>query len=160
MWCTWWVGAVGVRWWGGWVAACTTALSWLAATAVAQAGYPCTAPTSSGIWNQASNALLCRSVCPFYPPSCTSIRAGRHRHTALPARLHYLPAPPACLPACLPYLPSFSACLPSFLSPQDIKSANILLTATGTAKLADVGFAKQKQNTFLSDVPLVGTFAW
>ena len=36
----------------------------------------------------------------------------------------------------------------------------MLLTAGGTAKLADVGFSKQKTHTYLSDVPLVGTFAW
>ncbi|KAI7838770.1 hypothetical protein COHA_007387 [Chlorella ohadii] len=42
----------------------------------------------------------------------------------------------------------------------DIKSPNILLTASGTAKLADVGFSKTKPNTYLSTVSLVGTFAW
>ena len=38
-----------------------------------------------------------------------------------------------------------------------VKSPNILLTASGTAKLADVGFSKSKPNTFLSTVSLVGT---
>jgi hypothetical protein len=36
----------------------------------------------------------------------------------------------------------------------------VLLTAGGTAKLADVAFSRELQGTFLSDLPLVGTFAW
>lgn len=43
---------------------------------------------------------------------------------------------------------------------QDVKSSNVLLTASGTAKLADVAFSRQLEHTFLSDLPLVGTFAW
>ncbi|KAI7845918.1 hypothetical protein COHA_000464 [Chlorella ohadii] len=42
----------------------------------------------------------------------------------------------------------------------DVKSANVLLTAAGEARLADVGFSKQKLNTFLSDIQLTGTLAW
>jgi serine/threonine protein kinase len=43
----------------------------------------------------------------------------------------------------------------------DIKSPNILLTGVGTAKLTDVGLSKNRGvGTFLSDLPLVGTFAW
>ena len=30
----------------------------------------------------------------------------------------------------------------------------------GTAKLADVGLARLQKGTYLSDVPLIGTFAW
>ena len=44
--------------------------------------------------------------------------------------------------------------------PQDIKSSNVLLTASGTAKLGDVAFSRVQHNTYLSDLPLVGTFAW
>lgn len=43
----------------------------------------------------------------------------------------------------------------------DIKSSNVLLTASGTAKLADVGFARVQTSTFLSNLDtIVGTFAW
>ncbi|PSC73546.1 Serine threonine-kinase CTR1 [Micractinium conductrix] len=42
----------------------------------------------------------------------------------------------------------------------DIKSSNVLLTASGTAKLGDVAFSRVQHNTYLSDLPLVGTFAW
>ena len=57
---------------------------------------------------------------------------------------HVLRRPP---PAC-----------PLLLLPQ--KSSNVLLTAGGAAKLADVAFSRELQGTFLSDLPLVGTFAW
>ena len=40
------------------------------------------------------------------------------------------------------------------------KSSNVLLTAGGSAKLSDLGLARLIQSTFLSDLPLVGTFAW
>ena len=30
----------------------------------------------------------------------------------------------------------------------------------GTAKLADVGLSRLQTGTYLSDVPLIGTFAW
>ena len=43
---------------------------------------------------------------------------------------------------------------------QDIKSSNVLLTANGAVRLADVAFSRLQTHTFLSDVPLVGTFAW
>jgi serine/threonine protein kinase len=42
----------------------------------------------------------------------------------------------------------------------DVKSNNVLLTSGGTAKLADVGLARLQTGTYLSDVPLIGTFAW
>ncbi|KAL4418721.1 hypothetical protein ABPG77_008592 [Micractinium sp. CCAP 211/92] len=42
----------------------------------------------------------------------------------------------------------------------DVKSSNILLTASGTAKLGDVGLARILHSTYLSELPLVGTFAW
>ncbi|KAL4421641.1 hypothetical protein ABPG75_010932 [Micractinium tetrahymenae] len=42
----------------------------------------------------------------------------------------------------------------------DIKSSNVLLTGMGVAKLADVGLARLQTGTFLSDLPLTGTFAW
>ncbi|KAL4434077.1 hypothetical protein ABPG75_000518 [Micractinium tetrahymenae] len=42
----------------------------------------------------------------------------------------------------------------------DIKSSNVLLTASGTAKLADVAFSRLLERSCLSNVPLVGTFAW
>lgn len=38
--------------------------------------------------------------------------------------------------------------------------AAVLLTASGTAKLADVAFSRALDHTFLSDLPLIGTFAW
>lgn len=46
---------------------------------------------------------------------------------------------------------------PPACAPPAVKSPNILLTASGTAKLADVGFSKTKPNTYLSTVSLVGT---
>ena len=43
----------------------------------------------------------------------------------------------------------------------DVKSPNILLTGVGSAKLSDVGLSRTRgPGTFLSDLPLVGTFAW
>ena len=36
----------------------------------------------------------------------------------------------------------------------------MLLTDRGAAKLADVGVSRLQTKTFLSDLPLVGTFAW
>ncbi|KAL4452702.1 hypothetical protein ABPG75_008364 [Micractinium tetrahymenae] len=42
----------------------------------------------------------------------------------------------------------------------DVKSSNILLTASGAAKLGDVGLARMLHSTYLSELPLVGTFAW
>ncbi|PRW33966.1 serine threonine- kinase receptor R831 [Chlorella sorokiniana] len=43
----------------------------------------------------------------------------------------------------------------------DIKSSNVLLTGTGTAKLADVGLARMQTRTFLTGLPhMVGTFSW
>jgi hypothetical protein len=53
-------------------------------------------------------------------------------------------------------VPSPACPLP--LLPQ--KSSNVLLTAGGTAKVADVAFSRELRGTFLSDLPLVGTFAW
>ena len=44
--------------------------------------------------------------------------------------------------------------------PQDIKAGNVLLTDRGVAKLADVGTSRLQTHTFLSELPLVGTFAW
>lgn len=38
-----------------------------------------------------------------------------------------------------------------------VKSPNILLTASGTAKLADCGFSKTKHDSVLSSVSSVGT---
>lgn len=43
----------------------------------------------------------------------------------------------------------------------DLKSANVLLTGTGTAKVADVGVARLRHATYLSELPTaVGTFSW
>ncbi|PSC73227.1 serine threonine-kinase [Micractinium conductrix] len=44
----------------------------------------------------------------------------------------------------------------------DIKSSNVLLTGSGTAKLADVGLARLQQNTHISgmETKAVGTFSW
>jgi serine/threonine protein kinase len=42
----------------------------------------------------------------------------------------------------------------------DIKSSNVLLSASGTAKIADVGLSRQQTKTVLSDLSMIGTFAW
>ncbi|KAL4855424.1 Mitogen-activated protein kinase kinase kinase 9 [Chlorella vulgaris] len=42
----------------------------------------------------------------------------------------------------------------------DVKSCNVLLSASGTAKLADVGLSRLQTKTVLSDLSLIGTFAW
>ena len=42
----------------------------------------------------------------------------------------------------------------------DVKSPNVLLGRTFTAKLADVGLAKFMQKDYLSAAKSVGTFAW
>ncbi|PRW59527.1 Serine threonine- kinase CTR1 [Chlorella sorokiniana] len=43
----------------------------------------------------------------------------------------------------------------------DIKSSNVLLTATGSAKLADVGVSRMQTRTYLSEtIGVVGTWAW
>lgn len=43
---------------------------------------------------------------------------------------------------------------------QDLKSANVLLTREGTAKISDVGFANILSNTHLSNNAAAFTFAW
>ncbi|PRW33664.1 serine threonine- kinase receptor R831 [Chlorella sorokiniana] len=42
----------------------------------------------------------------------------------------------------------------------DVKSSNVLLTASGAAKLGDVGLSKRQNRTYLSDVAAIGTFDW
>lgn len=49
---------------------------------------------------------------------------------------------------------AFSSCQ------QDVKAGNVLLTDRGVGKLADVGTSRLQTHTFLSELPLVGTFAW
>ena len=56
-----------------------------------------------------------------------------------------------CAATLPPYRPTPTTCC------RAVKSPNILLTATGTAKLADCGFSKIKHDGFLSTVSLVGT---
>jgi serine/threonine protein kinase len=42
-----------------------------------------------------------------------------------------------------------------------VKSSNVLLTATGSAKLADVGVSRMQTRTYLSEtIGVVGTWAW
>jgi hypothetical protein len=36
----------------------------------------------------------------------------------------------------------------------------VLLSASGTAKLADVGLSRLQNRTVMSDLSLMGTFAW
>lgn len=57
------------------------------------------------------------------------------------------------------FLPSIflRLCRTWILSP----SLQVLLTSSGTAKLADVGVSRLQTRTFLSDLPgMIGTFAW
>jgi len=42
----------------------------------------------------------------------------------------------------------------------DVKSSNVLLTSGGVAKLADVGLSRMQTRTYLSALPMVGTFDW
>lgn len=42
----------------------------------------------------------------------------------------------------------------------DLKSANILLTKAGTAKLADIGMARVMDKSYLTTISGLGTFAW
>ncbi|KAL4439258.1 hypothetical protein ABPG77_004160 [Micractinium sp. CCAP 211/92] len=42
----------------------------------------------------------------------------------------------------------------------DVKSSNVLLTASGGAKLGDVGLSRLLEKTHLSKVSCIGTFAW
>ncbi|KAL4442409.1 hypothetical protein ABPG77_004993 [Micractinium sp. CCAP 211/92] len=42
----------------------------------------------------------------------------------------------------------------------DIKSSNCMLTASGTAKLADLGLARRQTKPAFSQLPPVGTFEW
>ncbi len=42
----------------------------------------------------------------------------------------------------------------------DLKSANILLSRAGTAKLADIGMARVLNKSYLSVISGMGTFAW
>ena len=42
----------------------------------------------------------------------------------------------------------------------DLKSANILLSRAGTAKLADIGMARVLNKSYLSVISGLGTFAW
>ncbi len=44
------------------------------------------------------------------------------------------------------------------LSPAPV--LQVLLSASGTAKLADVGLSRLQTKTVLSDLSLIGTFAW
>lgn len=48
---------------------------------------------------------------------------------------------------------------PQGVMQMDLKSENILLTASGTAKLADVGFSRNRA-VAADDTPLRGTFSW
>ena len=106
-------------------------------------------PEGSG-W---ASRLAVRCSDAVYPPPqedagarrCTCVRQGSPG-TALPS--HAAPR----------YL-----CLLQHVTHMDLKSGNTLLTSRGpggTAKLADVALSRMQTRTFLSDVPMVGTFAW
>ena len=41
-----------------------------------------------------------------------------------------------------------------------MKAGNVLLTDRGVGKLADVGTSRLQTHTFLSELPVVGTWAW
>lgn len=57
-------------------------------------------------------------------------------------------------------MPSSPRASPAAVVHCDIKSSNILLTASGSAKLTDVGLSRLQTKTFLSDLDhIVGTFA-
>ena len=50
-------------------------------------------------------------------------------------------------------------CSPS--PPQDIKAANVLLTAGAVAKLSDVGLSRLQKHSFLTHTgAITGTFSW
>lgn len=89
------------------------------------------------------------------------VRLARHCTTVTTGQRCSLAAPSPDVP-----LPSLPPSHPQGFIHTDIKSANVLLSESGVAKLADVGLARRLHpapdgESFCFDsVPLAGTFSW
>lgn len=79
-------------------------------------------------------------------PGCHCCRLASPRSVLGRVRCRLWAAPPACLLIARPLPP--------------LQSSNVLLTASGAAKLGDVGLCKRQDRTYLSDVAAIGAFDW
>ena len=120
-------------------------------------------PTVHGAWSPPRPAL--NPSCPPLPQALNFLHQNNVVH--MDSELHPLPCPRPLLPTpqttaatmAAPPLraPPSNLRRPPACSSRAVKSANILLTASGAAKLADCGFSKTRHGSFLSSVSLIGT---
>ena len=138
-------GPCWITWWGG---------LHTAALLSSPASAPC-APRrrSTTCTPRAWSTVSCRRSCGAPREAGPAASAAAVAADGRPCRVASPPRRAVGHPA-LRLLPSDGPPLPrSAPTAVDIKSSNVLLTASGTAKLADVAFSRKLEHTFLSGAP-------